>query len=274
MAREITVVLKDERGRAKPVWSRFLGALSEIIKSPVFVFVFGASLGTAYPTIKDWLTPSDQIALLKAQEQARADAALIAPFIGNLDVNKPGQFEATRAALLALEASATAADGGKKPPVYAAVNRAIEAVGVQLRPPTDKAQLSTEVNRQIEAIAKPAPPQPVNSPPSIELLGKGTLVYIQVDRDNARSQGLAEATLGALRAASVLAPGIEKLATTTMPKRTQVRYFYDEDRSKAEQLAAVVSKITGGETLLAKPKLDAKLGTLEVWFGTETVPKQ
>ncbi len=269
MTREITVILKNERKVSKPFRAQFLTFVNETVKSPLFVFVFGASLGTAYPTLRDWLTPSDQLALRKVQEQARADAALIAPFIGNLDTSKPGQFEAARAALMALEESATAADNGKKRPVYAAVNKAIEAVGVQLRPPTDRAQLNTEVNKQIEATAQPAPPQSTASMPTFDLLSKDTLVYIQVDRNNSKSQSYADNTLKALRANSVLAPGIEKLATTTMPKRTQVRYFFDADRAKAEQLAALVAKTTGGEVLLAKPNLDAKLGTLEIWFGTE-----
>ena len=52
--------------------------------------------------------------------------------------------------------------------------------------------------------------------------------------------------------------------------QAQVRYYYDEDRSKAEQLAALVSQLTGGKVLLARLKLDAKLGTLEVWFGTSS----
>jgi len=272
MAREITVVLKNEAEASKPFGAQALSFVSEVIKSPIFVFVFGASLGTAYPTIKDWLTPNDQLALRHTQEQARADAALIAPFIGNLDVAKPGQFEAARAALLALEESASAADGGKKRPVYAAVNKAIEAVGTQLRPPSDKSQLTADLNRQIEASAQAAPPQATSQ--GLSLLTKDTLVYIQVNRDDAKSQSFAESTLKALRGASVLAPGIEKLAASTMPRRTQVRYFFDADKPKAEQLAALVSGFTGGEILLAKPKLEAKPGTLEVWFGTDTPTRQ
>jgi hypothetical protein len=266
MAREITVLLKNEAGASKPFSAQALSFVNEVIKSPIFVFLFGASLATAYPVIKDWLTPSDQLALRHAQEQARADAALIAPFIGNLDVGKPGQFEAARAALLALEESASAADAGKKRPVYSAVNKAIEAVGIQLRPPTDRTQLTADRNRQIESSAQAASPQAASQ--GLSLLTKDTLVYIQVSRDDPKSQDFAENTLKALRGASVLAPGIEKLAASTMPRRTQVRYFFDADKAKAEQLAALVSKVTGGEVLLAKPKLEAKPGTLEVWFGT------
>jgi hypothetical protein len=267
VSREITVVLKDDRRPPSSGWQRLVGVIGDIIKSPLFVFVFGASLGTAYPIIKDWLTPSDLLALRKAQDQARADAALIAPFINNLDATKPGQFEASRAALTALEAAATAANGGSRPPVYAAVNGAIDAVAIQLRPPTDKTQLRAEVIRKIEAEATAAPNPPEGSAPSLESLTKGTLVYIQIERDNRGSQRYAEDLVKALRSESILAPGIEKLASATMPQRTQVRYFHDEDKLKAEQLAALIQRVTGIQALLAKPRLEAKVGTLEVWFG-------
>lgn len=271
MAREITVLLKHEAGESASVGSQALAFINEFIKSPLFVFVFGASLGTAYPTVKEWLTPADQLALQRTQAEAQADAALIAPFIVNLDVNKPGQFEAARAALQALEESASAANAGKKRPVYSAVNKAIDAVGIQLRPPTDKSQLTETLNKQIDLAAEAAP-APEKSP-DLNLLTKDTLVYLQVSRDSAKSQAFADHTLKALRAASVLAAGIEKLANSTMPRRTQVRYFHDADRPKAEQLGALVASIAGGEVFLAKPKLSAKPGTLEVWYGAETISK-
>lgn len=266
MAREITVLLKNEPGAPKPFTAQALGFVNELIKSPIFVFVFGASLGTAYPTLKDWLTPADQLALRHAQDQARADAVLIAPFIGNLDVNKPGQFEAARAALLALEEAASAAGGGQKRPVYAAVNKAIDAVGVQLRPPTDKTQLTATLNRQIESSAQAAPVPAKAKAQDLGVLSKDTLVYIQVSREDPAAQGFADTLLRSLRAASVLAPGIEKMAVASMPQRTQVRYFHEGDKVKAEALAGEVSAVTGGEVFLAKPALEAKPGTLEVWL--------
>jgi hypothetical protein len=269
MLREFKVILRNEESSVpKPLGTQVLGFLNDLIKSPLFIFVFGAGLGTAYPLVKEWFTPSDQLILQRTQEQARADAALIAPFIGYLNAEKPGQFETARAALLALDESASAADNGKRRPVYAAVNRAIEAVAIQLRPPTDKS-LSVEATRQIEAIAKPAPLETTPTTPSVGLLSKDTLVYIQVDRNDSKSQAIAENTFRALRSASVLVAGIEKLATTTMPKKNQIRYFNDEDKPKAEQLAALVSRTAGGEVLLAEPPLKAKPGTLEVWFGTQ-----
>jgi hypothetical protein len=229
--------------------------------------VFGASLGTLYPSLKELVTPADRLAAQHAEERARADAALIAPFIGNLDANKPGQFEAARAALQALEKSASAADNGDKRLMFAAVNGAIEAVAVQLHPPTGRT-LSVEVNKQIEASAVSVGAQAVSGAPVLSLLSKDTVVYVQVDRKDSISQGYADRTVAELRSAAVLVPSIEKLATSTMPKKTQVRYYYDDDRVKAEQLVALVARVTGHDVLLARPKLDAKAGTLEVWFGT------
>jgi hypothetical protein len=263
MARELTVILKSEPQAQKPFSSQLLAFFNDVIRSPIFVFVFGAGLGTAYPVIKGWVTPADKLALQRVQEQARADAALIAPFIGNLDASKPGQFEAARAALLALEEAASAADGGSKRPVYAAVNKAIEAVAVQLRPPTDKTQ-----GAQIELTSEPVPVGLASAFLDLSLLSKDTLVYVQVARTDEKSQRWANETVQLLHDASILAPGVEKLPAQTMPKRTQIRYYHEEDRLKAEQLAALVSGVTRGEVLLARPKLDAKLGTLEVWFGT------
>jgi hypothetical protein len=267
LPREFTVVLRNEAGAPQAAWGRGLAFLNDLIKSPLFVFVFGASVGTVYPTVKEWLTPADRLSAQHAEENARADAALIAPFIASLDVNKPGQFEAARAALRALERSANAAEAGDKRVMFGAVNEAIEAVAIQLHPPTGRT-LSAEDNKQIEVTAAPIKAQPAAGAPILSLLSKDTVVYVQVDRNDVKSEELASRTVAALRAASVLAPSVEKLATSTMPTKTQVRYYFDDDRVKAEQLAALVSQVTGREVLLAKPKLAAKAGTLEVWFGT------
>jgi hypothetical protein len=166
-----------------------------------------------------------------------------------------------------LEKSANAAERGDKRVMFGAVNEAIEAVAIQLHPPTGRT-LSAEDNKQIEVTAAPIKAQPAAGAPILSLLSKDTVVYVQVDRNDVKSQELANRTVAALRAASVLTPSVEKLATSTMPKKTQVRYYFDDDRVKAEQLAALVSQVTGHDVLLAKPKLGAKAGTLEVWFGT------
>lgn len=273
MAREITVLLKNEPEKNISISSRALGFANEFIKSPLFVFVFGASLATAYPTLKGLFTPSSELALQRIQEQARADAILIAPFLGNLDSAKPGQFEATRAALLALEETTIAADNGTKRPIFSAVNKAIEAVAIQIRPPTNKGQLTPEINKQIESVAQPVRPEPKSLSVPLDALRKETLVYIQVERDNKKSQDYAEQTLKILRNSSIVSEGIERLPSKTMPNKTQVRYFYDEDKPKAEQLAAMVAGVTDSEVLVAKPKLDAKRGTLEVWFGKDTASR-
>ena len=48
--------------------------------------------------------------------------------------------------------------------------------------------------------------------------------------------------------------------------QTQVRYFNAEDRGNALAVATVVSGITHTEVGVARPALQAKPGTLEVWF--------
>jgi len=270
MPREVTVVLKDERTPEdghKTGWSKAWGHLNAFVQSPIFVFLFGASFATLLPTIKGCTDSADQVALQKAEVQTRADATLIAPFIANLDADKPGKFEASRAALTALESAASAANGGKSPAVYAAVNGAIIAVGetVYAKPPKP----DNEATRQAIAAASSVLPPAAGDKPSVDLLTRGTLVYIEAGRDNQQSKAYAKSLWTSLRSASVLAPGVEELANITMPKQTQVRFYHDEDRAKAQQLAEMVSKITNSITLLAKPHLDARPGTLEVWFGTE-----
>lgn len=269
MAREITVLLKKEEAETPSTGGRVLSFLNELITSPLFVFVFGASLGTVYPTIQEWLTPSSELELRQAEDRARADAALIAPFIDNLDASKPGQFEAAAAALHALEQAADAADGAKRP-MFVAVNGAIDAVARQLWPPTNKTALNPEVNKEIEttAVTQSAPTTP-EAAPTLFALKQDTVVYIQVDKDDAKGQELAARTQQALRKESVLAPGIEKLPSRNIPSRTQVRYFVDGDKGKADQLAALVATITGKEVLVAQPKLGAKPGTLEIWFAVQ-----
>lgn len=267
MAREVTVILKKEPEATPSVGSRLWAGVNELVKSPLFVFVFGASVGTVYPIIKDWFTPQKNLAIQKSQEQAKADAAMIVPFIANLDASKPGQFEASRAALSELGKVAGIDENGKIRPIFEAVNKSIEVVGAQLRPLPAR-ELSAEDNKQIETTAETVRPSSGAVSPMLSLLSKDTVVYVQVDKNNAMSQLQAEKIVSALRNASVLTPSIEKVTTAIMPKRTQVRYYHEEDKSKAEQLAALVLQVAGSEVQLAKPKLDAKTGTLEVWIGT------
>lgn len=268
MSREITVLLKHQETieitPAKQLW----GVINEFVKSPLFVFIFGASLATIYPTFKNIVTPASELEIQKTREEARADAALVAPFLANLSANEPGKFQASRAALQALEHASSSSANGKESPMFVAVNKAIDAVAKQIWPPTEKAALTAAVVQQIDKNAKAASPLLDSANISYSLL-QNAAVYIQVNRENRIKQETAERILEALRSNSVVAPDIQKLAPSTMPNKTQIRYFHDSDRAKAEDLASIVSQETKLTVYIAKPNLDAKEGTLEIWLGKE-----
>jgi hypothetical protein len=265
MAREITVVLKPDTSAApKSSGRRVLDFLNELVKSPLFVFLFGASAATLYPAIKTLITPDSTLEVQRLREEAREDAVLIAPFVANLDADEPGKFEASRAALQAL-ALASKGNAQTERPMFIAVNSAIQAVAVQLRPPTDKKALTPVVIQEIANNAAAAPPATVEKSISYSSL-KDAIVYIQVSSDNAPQQDAARKLSQTLRSNSVITPAIENLAASIMPNKTQVRYFHDSDRAEAETLAEVVRRETNSAVYLAKPNLSAKPGTLEVWF--------
>lgn len=137
---------------------------------------------------------------------------------------------------------------------------------MKLRPPTDKGALTRTVVQQIDNSAKPAALD--NASISYSPLKKA-VVYIQVDRNNSAQQEIAEKMMKTLRANSVISPGIEKLATSTMPNKTQVRAFHDADLARAETLAAIVGLDAKLKVYTAKPNLGAKPGTLELSFGKQ-----
>jgi hypothetical protein len=268
MPRELTVILKQPDEKPKPAGRRIWEGLNETLKSPLVVFIFGAGIATIYPAVKTLITPRSELDLQRAQADARADATLIAPFLANLSASEPGKFQASRAALKALERASRAAAKDQDRPMFAAVNEAIDAVAKQIWPPTEKSALTPTVVQQIDNSAKAVAAVSERPEASYTRL-QSALVYIEVDRDNAKQQEMAQRVLGVLRANAVVAPGVEKLATSTMPNKTQIRYFHDADRSAAEDLAAIVGRETQLSVYLAKPNLAAKEGTLELWFGRE-----
>jgi hypothetical protein len=269
MSREITVLLKQAAPDSKSPGRRVLDLLNSAVKSPLFVFLFGASLATVYPALKSFFTPKSELALQRTQEEARADAILIAPFLNNLDASQKGKFEATRAALQALEQASRSVSSSAPRPMFVAVNRAIEAVAVQISPPTTD-QVTPAVNQEIERSAAVTPPAAKASTVSYDQL-REAVVYIEVDRSNDAQQKQAKMLVDTLRSNSVITPGVERLATATMPSKTQVRYFNDSDRARAEELASIVIGATGQPVIVVKPKLEAKVGTLELWFGKSGV---
>ncbi|NTW68233.1 MAG: hypothetical protein HGB23_00105 [Chlorobiaceae bacterium] len=268
MKKETTDVLKQEKLEPTSPSKRVFTIANEIVKSPLFVFVFGASFATIYPTIQAFFTPESELEFQHRQAQAREDAILLAPFIANLSASEPGKFEASRAALKALEEVSQRTDKSGDRPIFKAVNKAVEAVAVQIRPPTDKGELTAEVIQQIDNSAVDAKLARSGGVVSYTSF-KDTVVYIQVDSSNRYQQGVADTLRDFLLSKSILTPDIEKMAMSTMPKRNQIRYFHDSDLSRAEDLAAIVTQATKLNVYVVKPGLSAKPGTLEIWFGKE-----
>jgi hypothetical protein len=210
------------------------------------------------------MTSREELDIQRTREDARADAILIAPFIANLDADKPGMFRASRAALEAL-AKASKTDNGHERLMFTAVNSAIEATAVQLNPSPSKQGLTKDSAEQIDKGATKVPPKPASAQPSYEPL-KDAVVYVQVLQDDHQQLEVAKEIVASLRENGVIAPGIEKLDADKMPEKTQVRYFTDSDKAIAETLAAIVGKKTNSAIYIAKPNLKAKSGTLELWL--------
>jgi hypothetical protein len=153
MSREFTVLLKQEKDEKPPSrGGKLFGFVNAVVKSPLFVFLFGASAATLYPALKIAFTPTTTLEAQRIRDEAKEDAVLIAPFISNLDASAPGKFEASRAALQALAQASRVQSRGDRP-MFVAVNSAIAAVAVQLRPPTNKAALTPDVNQNISNTA-------------------------------------------------------------------------------------------------------------------------
>jgi hypothetical protein len=250
----------NNEGAGRKLWN----LTNEIVKSPLFVFLVGGSFLALWPQFEEWRLPEAQRQARQLEQQARADAALIAPFLANLNASEPGRYRASAAALSALELASKNAHGGKTSPMFAGVNGAIDEVARQLfpQPPT----VTPEVIKSLDAQAKPAAPSVSGS-----IIGALTnaLVYIQVDKNDATKVAKATAFREELRRKSVLAPGIQTMPSNTIPNKTQVRYFDDEDKDAAAQVAALLAQSTGLQVFTAKPALKANRGTVEVWFGRD-----
>lgn len=79
--------------------------------------------------------------------------------------------------------------------------------------------------------------------------------------------------MSALRQKGFLPVGVENISGKAIaPKTTEVRYFNDEDKASAEAIAEVL-RAQGAVSTQAKrvAVLTAKPGTLEVWFGAESL---
>ena len=272
MSREITVILKKPDGEPPSRSERVWRALNEFIKSPIFLFLFGASFGTVILPWLTSLTTSKEVLKLRLQEQeARADAILVAPFISNLNAAEPDKFRASSAALRALNEASKAAHGGneKSSPLFTGILEAISVVDSQLRPPVARKSLTPELTKQINLDAKPATSQTnVNLGNPFAILSNA-VIYIQTTKGSTGQLEAGRSLLSMLQSKSLVAPGIEEIDASKMPDNMQVRYFHESDESSALALSEIIKQELSVSVFLVKVNLKAKPGTLEVWF-----PKQ
>jgi hypothetical protein len=90
------------------------------------------------------------------------------------------------------------------------------------------------------------------------------LSYIQVDASDTSNSVLE--LENALKASNVrVADGIEKIKSSQMPAVTQVRYFNDSDKSKAELILGIVRRFKPN-AISVRVGLPAPLGQTEIWF--------
>ncbi len=249
---------------ARSRWGRIWQSSNDLVKSPIGALILGGGLVGLWPTIEHWLFPSKRL-----EDQARTDAALVVPFLSNLTESDHQRFDTTKAILLKLGEVSRNASADKQSAVFDAVDKALAD-----RQSDGKAapSLAWSASGAAYAVVYTAS-APTKSEGAAALVGlpSRTLVYIQADKADAKARDEATALLSALQSQAILAPGVQAMPSTTIPDRSQVRYFNDDDLQSAQALAAFVGSQVGLPVIVARPKLDAKEGTLEVWFGKDVV---
>jgi hypothetical protein len=257
-------ILYTNKSAGRKIWD----AINELIKSPVFVFFFGASIATIYPVIKNFITPDIILEEQRRAERIKADAQLIAPFLANLSEKEQGKFMASKAALFTLQKTLKTERDGESP-LFLAVNSAIETIAQQIAPRSTNDTVTSETRtRQLENIARSVEESVVDIPTAYQSL-KNTIIYIQVEKDNPGKLSIAEQIRKSLRDSSVIAPPIEKLDTKRIPAKTQVRYFKNSDYNNAVNLTAIIKNIYKNNVYLVKLESKADNCPLEIWMGRE-----
>ncbi len=102
-----------------------------------------------------------------------------------------------------------------------------------------------------------APPASSGSSPD---LGK---VYVQQDKTDTADT---KSVISGLQKTFSVASAVEKIDTSKMPKDPQVRYFNDQDRAKAEQIAAELKTKGYATAAPVRLGLPAPSGQVEVWL--------
>ncbi|MDD1605393.1 MAG: hypothetical protein LUO95_05205 [Methylococcaceae bacterium] len=260
MNREFTVLLKQPENPPPSTVKKIWDAFNNIAKSPLIVFLFGAIVSAT--VIQNIFKSSSEL----EQEKARADAALIAPFLANLSATEPGKFRASWAALNALEK----AFGDEKRPVFVAVNEAINTVATEIESLKPKSGSANDAEAEKISNDKTNPAlSPSEDISTYYQKLRNSLIYIQVDKDEKSKQSIANDIQKNLRNNMIIAPGVEEIDSKKIPAKTQVRYFNSSDKEKAEVLASIIKSITKLEVYTVQPNLKAKEGVLEIWIGKE-----
>ena len=157
------------------------------------------------------------------------------------------------------------AEGAEGRPVYGAVLAAIKRTATRVYDRTDNTKVAIgEIPKAEKTIPLTNAP---NNSINVSSLTVGAMVYTQVKNNDEASFNLGKKIVGLLEKSGVLASDIERIDSSKIPKQTQVRYFNDNDKEKAEQLATFVSEqITEEVHIVRPPNLKTKPGVLEVWI--------
>lgn len=269
MNKEITVILKKPEETAPGSSKRAWRAINEFLKSPFFTFVFGASFGTVFlPWLTAVTTPREVLRLRQKEQEARADAILVAPFVSSLNAAEPDKFRASSAALRALnEASkASRGEGEQSSPLFTGILEAITVVDNQLRPPAQRDSLTPALTQQINSAAQPVVSQSSSKPGSSFASLSDAVIYIQTTKGSSEQLKAGQDLRSLLQARSLVAPGVEEIGESKMPDKMQVRYFHRSDERAALALAEVIGNNTKYKAFIVFVDLKAQPGTLEVWF--------
>jgi len=169
------------------------------------------------------------------------------------------------AAIAALQelnkASKAAHEDEQSSPIFEAILATITVIKAEAQPRTS---IDTS-NIPSPTSSFGASSSPPNSEDIFERL-RNAVIYIQITSKSDEQMKNATNLLKTLRSKSLIAPRIEEIEPRKMPNRIQVRYFNQSDEAGAEVLAKVVSENTRADVDTVKPAIDAKPGTLEVWF--------
>ena len=251
---------------------------------PILAFFAGSSVEGLRSNFHQW-TESDADRAQEALIKREADElALIVPLIPSLSTNEPTRSAAAVAAMQqVLRISASRAASGVVDPLSDYVTAlASGAAAAQNR----QAETTPQVAADLKDKAPPPPalssgPIIVGGSPStptaaasaaIEAaarpdIWKHVVVYIQVDQGNVADIALANDLNRKLNQQAIFSPGVQRMATRTIPNYTQVRYFNPEDAAAANALAAIVKLDLDRAVVVTSVPLTAARGTLEIWLG-------